>query len=125
MFKANPSAENSQIDQKRPMDRRINQALKFIDKNIENKLALKSLCRTYNLSAVYFSGLFKKEIGVCFSKYLTQLRIDKSKVLLKESSLSIKEVSYAVGYRNVSNFDHDFGKSVGLSPREYRRQTKK
>ena len=105
------------------MDRRINQALKSLDENLDKKLTLKSVSEIFNLSGGYFSGLFKKEIGVCFSNYLTQLRIDKAKVLLKETSLSVKEVSYAVGYRCVSNFDHDFKRLVGLSPLEYRKRT--
>jgi two-component system response regulator YesN len=123
MFKANSSAENIQINQKRAMDRRIKQALKFMDENLGKKLTLKALSWTFSLSSVYFSGLFRKEIGVCFSKYILQLRINKAKVLLKETSLSVKEVSYAVGYRCVSNFDHDFKRLVGLSPLEYRKRT--
>jgi len=105
------------------MDHRINQALKFIDENLDEKLRLKNLSHRFNVSAVYFSDLFKKEIGVCFSKYMIRLRIAKAKLLLKETSLSIKQVSHSVGYRNVSNFDHYFRKFVGSSPQEYRKQT--
>lgn len=123
MSKANPSAGNSRIGQKPKMDRRIKLALNFINENMDKKLTLKNLCPIVGLSAVYFSGLFKKEMGVCFSRYLTQLRIDKTKVSLKETSLSVKEISFKTGYRNVSNFDHDFRKFVGLSPREYRKLT--
>jgi two-component system response regulator YesN len=104
------------------MDPRIHQALKSMDENLDKKLTLKSVSEMFNLSGVYFSELFKKETGTCFSRYLVQSRIDRAKALLKETSLRIKQVSYAVGYRNVSNFDHDFRKLVGLSPHEYRKR---
>ena len=48
--------------------------------------------------------------------------MNRAMALLKETHLRIKQVSYAVGYRNVSNFNHDFRKFTGLSPHEYRKQ---
>lgn len=106
------------------MDFRINQALKFMNENLNKKLTLQDTAQMLNLSATYFSDLFKKELGIGFSKYRTQLRIKEATALLKDRSSQIKQISYEVGYRNVSNFNHDFKKLVGLSPRQYKTQSR-
>jgi len=56
------------------MDPRIHQTIKIMDENLDKKLTLKSVSQMFNLSGVYFSELFKKETGICFSRYLAQLR---------------------------------------------------
>lgn len=107
------------------MDYRIRQAIEFIDSNLEKKLDLKELAKKFNLSYIYFSQLFKSEIGICFSKYLIKKRIKRAKELLRDDTLSIKEVSYKAGYKYISNFNHDFKKQTGLAPLEYRKIARK
>jgi len=107
------------------MDPRINKAAKFINSNIDKNLKLQEISRISYLSYKYFSELFKKEMGICFSKYIIKIRTKKAKSLLKNDLLSIKEISYKVGYKHVSNFNHEFRKQTGLSPTKYRNYFRK
>lgn len=103
------------------MDLRIKQTIIFLEENLEKKLNLKRISEISNLSESYFSELFKKEMGICFSKYLKQTRIKKALHLFsKNNSLSVKQVSYKVGYRHISNFNHDFKRIVGMSPLKFK-----
>lgn len=74
-----------------------------------------------HLNPVYFSGLFKKELGVNFSDYLAGLRVEKAKALLKEVDWNISEVAAQVGYGDARYFSKVFSKLVGINPKEYRR----
>ena len=65
------------------------------------------------------SYLFKKEIGMGFSDYVWKLRFEKACQLLKEKTLSVDEVSLAVGYLHSSSFRRKFKQETGLSPTEY------
>jgi two-component system response regulator YesN len=102
-------------------DYRIKRALKFIDENLDKDLTLHKVAQRFNLSKSYFCQLFKKEANILFSKYLIKTRIKKAKKFLRNSSLSVKEISCKVSYKYVSNFYHDFKKETGLTPLEYKK----
>ena len=74
----------------------------------------------YFVNPSYLSRLFKSETGKTFSKYLTELRIQKAAELLKESSLKIGDVALCVGYNDVSYFIQTFKKRYCMTPEQYR-----
>ncbi len=78
------------------------------------------VARAVSLSPPYFSRLFKKETDATFLDYLTHLRLDKAKQLLRDQSITIGEVARAVGYGEACYFSRVFKKHERLSPREYR-----
>lgn len=69
----------------------------------------------------YFSMLFKRETGEGFAKYLTRVRIEEAKTLLRETSIPIAEICEKVGYSDRKHFTHTFHKATGLNPVEYRK----
>lgn len=71
-------------------------------------------------SDVYFSKVFKQLFDDNFINYLTKLRVDRAKVLLKDLSFNIKEIGKSVGYTDSSYFTKVFKRSVGVSLSEYR-----
>jgi two-component system response regulator YesN len=72
----------------------------------------------YNLS--YVSRLFKAETGTSYLKYLTDIRLQKARQLLRETNLSIGQVAKEVGYRDDKHFIKTFKRVVGMTPSEYR-----
>ena len=64
--------------------------------------------------------MFKKQMQVSFSVYLTQRRITQAKVLLKNSNMPIFEVSIAVGFENQSYFSKVFKQHLGMTPKQFR-----
>ena len=69
---------------------------------------------------IYFSKIFKQLFDDTFINYLTNVRIEKAKVLLKDVSFNIKEVGASVGYTDSNYFTKVFKRAVGMSPSEYR-----
>lgn len=101
--------------------RPIRMAKQFIQENFGRNITLEDVCGAVGFSPAYFSALFKKETGEGFSKYLTHVRIERAKELLRETSLSVAEVCEAVGYSDRKHFTQTFHKMTGLNPAEFRR----
>ena len=101
--------------------RPIRLAKQFVQENFQRNITLEDVCGAAGFSPAYFSALFKKETGEGFSKYLTQVRIDRAKELLRETGLSVAEVCEAVGYSDRKHFTRTFHKMTGVNPAEFRR----
>ncbi len=92
----------------------------YIADNLKEDINLKDTAAKFNLSPYYFSRTFKKVFGYGFSDYLNLIRINKAKELLKDDSLSVKEIGYLVGYNDPNYFSKVFKKYEGVTPTEYR-----
>ena len=66
------------------------------------------------------STLFKQKTGMKFIDYLNEVRIEKSKELLKDSNRKMYQISKAVGYDNPKYFFRIFKKKTGMTPEQYR-----
>ena len=92
----------------------------IVRENLSNPdFGITNIYDKYDISIAYMSYLFKKEIGMGFSDYVWKLRFEKACQLLKEKTLSVDEVSLAVGYLHSSSFRRKFKQETGLSPTEY------
>jgi two-component system response regulator YesN len=103
------------------MDERVQFILKYQTDHLDKNISLKQASIMVNLSYGYVSGLFRKNVGMGFSQYLKQTRMEKAQKLLRESFKTIKEISFMTGYRHISSFCEEFKKMVGVSPSVYRR----
>jgi len=92
----------------------------YITDNLKEDISLKDTAAKFNFSPYYFSRSFKKVFGCNFSDYLNMVRLTKAKDLLKNDSLSVKEVCYLVGYSDPNYFSKVFKKHEGVTPTEYR-----
>lgn len=109
----NSANENLQESQKSAIK-------KYIKENYKRDISAGDVAGILGYSDVYFSKIFKQLFDDTFINYLTRVRIDKAKVLLKDVSFNIKEVGASVGYTDSNYFTKVFKRSVGMSPSEYR-----
>lgn len=101
----------------------VEAARQYIDAHYaENTISLQSVAAEVHMSACYFSILFKQESGRSFISYLTELRMERAKHLLRRTDLKAYEIAGAVGYDNPTYFSTLFKKHTDLSPKEYRQQ---
>ena len=75
-----------------------------------------------NVSSFYLSKLFKEEKGVTFITFITDTRLDKAQKLLKETELSIKEITAQIGYNDQNYFSRIFKNKFGITPSEARKK---
>lgn len=90
----------------------------FMDPN----LSLTLLSDRFQINPKYLSQLFKESIGENFSDFLIGLRIDYAKRLLRDSDVTVQEISDLLGYSNSTSFIRVFKRMVGLSPGQYREE---
>jgi two-component system, response regulator YesN len=93
--------------------------IRYLDKNYEKDLSLKKVAEHFHLNASYISQLIRSETGLTYTQYVTELRINKAKDLLKTTSLSLAEISEAVGFNDYFYFIKRFKKEVGVTPGKY------
>lgn len=99
----------------------INKIKKYIDDNYSEELRLQLVANKFHLNKNYFCQYFKRETNKNFIDYLTELRIEKAKKLLKLENLSSTEVAEKVGFNNVNYFVRVFKKVTGVSITEYKK----
>ncbi|WBW98227.1 response regulator [Oceanirhabdus sp. W0125-5] len=100
----------------------IAKVLDYMERNYNKNISLNDLAEEFNMSYHYFSKFFKESTGKKFVDYLTEIRIEKSKELLKQGNLSVKEVCYEIGYRDPNYFSKAFRKATGVTPTEFRKK---
>jgi two-component system response regulator YesN len=99
----------------------ILKAKQFIEKNYASQdTCLSSVSEQVHLSPNHFSTIFSQECGVTFIEYLTEVRIEQAKKLLKTTDMKGSDIAYETGFSDPHYFSFIFKKTTGLSPREYR-----
>ncbi|MFV0467204.1 MAG: AraC family transcriptional regulator [Lachnospiraceae bacterium] len=98
----------------------IKKCVNYINEHYNQSLTLEEAAEQAGLSPAYFSTLFKKEMGITFSAYILQIKIDHAKLLLKNTNLSLISVAIELGFDNQSYFSNVFKKATGMTPRQYR-----
>ncbi|GEN57888.1 hypothetical protein GCM10012290_24620 [Halolactibacillus alkaliphilus] len=102
--------------------RTLNHILTYIHLHIEASFTLNGLAEALSLTKPYISQLFKQETGQTIMSYVTGVKINRAKVLLHDTNLSILAISERLGYYDSSHFGRIFKKVTGLTPRMFRHQ---
>ena len=102
------------------VDDKIERSIIFMKKNLAEKLSLKDVSETVNLSVSQFSLLFKNKTSRSPIDYLTHLRIREASKLLDHSNYKINKISLKVGYSDPFYFSRIFTQIMGMSPKKYR-----
>ncbi|OMF83500.1 response regulator [Paenibacillus glucanolyticus] len=97
------------------------EAVNFIHQHYEDaQLSIKSVSSRIFMSTSYFSSLFKAHTGKTFVEYVTEVRMEKAKELLKHSPMRTYEIAARSGYLDPQYFSVLFKKHTGVTPTEYR-----
>lgn len=100
----------------------VEKARTFVDAHIEDNVSLGEVSKAVNVSANYFSELFKKATGINFADYVSRVRVEKTKHFLLDPHRQITEIAFDVGFKSLSQFNRVFRRHAGMSPREYRKE---
>lgn len=103
------------------MDSAIERAIECIWERYSEPLSLTEIAESALLSRFYFARLFRDTIGITPCRFLAAIRIHQAKRLLLNTSMSITDISSAVGYNSLGSFTNYFTASVGVSPGRFRR----
>lgn len=114
---AKPQLENED----KPLDAlKLNQVKDFIEERLAEDLTIADMAAIVHMSQFHFARAFKAATGTPPHRYLTQRRLERAKVLLEVTRLSVAEVAYRVGFDNKSHFIAQFRKATGATPKAFR-----
>lgn len=103
------------------MDNEIERAIECIWERYSEPLSLTEIAESALLSRFYFARLFRDATGITPCRFLAAIRIHQAKRLLLSTSMSVTDISFAVGYSSLGSFTNYFTTSVGVSPGRFRR----
>ena len=100
--------------------RRLDRVLEFIDTHAETNISLDDIASEACLSRFHFIRAFKRSMGVTPLAYVTDVRINRAKHLLRSTKQTVDEISTMLNFSSASNFTRTFKRTVGLAPNVYR-----
>lgn len=104
-----------------PANRRILDAVRYMDSHYADKLTMEELAKTVYLSKYHFLRVFRQHMGVSPYDYLTSVRISKAKELLNTSGEGLDTIAARVGFADGKSLIRRFKQLTGMTPSQYRR----
>lgn len=102
------------------VSRKIAGTIRFIKENYSDPgLTTQKIAIHSNFSHTYLCALFKKHTGKTLNEFITEVRMDRAKELLKNSNLKLYEISSSIGYPDANYFSTLFKKHTGCSPTKF------
>ena len=103
-------------------NKKMTEIYTYIRENYFNPIPLKKVSKIARMSPYAFSKFFKKHCGAGFVEYLNRVRTNKACYLLRETEYQVQDIAMECGFSSISNFNKQFRKTEGISPRTYRGQ---
>lgn len=100
----------------------IRPAIEYMARRFREDITVEQLADLVHLSKSHFMRCFRQAVGIGAIEHLSQLRIHAACEALSGSTDQIADIAFSCGYSNLSNFNRQFLKKVGCSPREYRKR---
>jgi AraC-like DNA-binding protein len=105
-------------------NKRMTDVYTFIRENYFKPISLDKIAGVAQMRPFAFSRYFKKNSGAGFVAYLNRVRTNKACYLLRETEYQVQDIAAECGFESISNFNKQFRKAEGISPRDYRAQFK-
>lgn len=102
------------------MNETISDAVNYIHEHISQELNVEALAARAYLSPYYFSRLFKKETGFSPMEYVTTVRLNMAKKLLRTTDIPVHNIASRLGYNSCGGFINAFTRKLGVSPGKFR-----
>lgn len=97
----------------------LNEIIIYINENIFTALTIEEICQQFSISRSSLQTLFKNNLNIAPKQYISDLKLNKSKVLIKESVYTISEISNKLGFASIHYFSRKFKQQFGITPTDY------
>lgn len=105
-------------------NKKMSDVYNYIRENYFRPITLEKISKIAGMHPFTFSRFFKKNCGAGFVEYLNRVRTNKACYLLRETDYLVQDIAVECGFASISNFNKQFSKAEGISPRDYRNQFK-
>ena len=98
--------------------------IKYISENYRRKITVSDICEDLGYSKSTLLSCFKKQMGTTVGAYLNDLRLENAKKMIADTERSINEIALCCGFSDQSYFSKVFLQKYGITPSEYRKESK-
>lgn len=105
-----------------PYNVHVTRAMRLFEENLNTNISVTDVARAIGITQAHLTRLFTCHLGVSPLQYYRRLRMDVAASMLLDSTRSVKEISWELGYSNPFHFTRSFTRYADMSPSEYRRQ---
>ena len=102
----------------------IRQAQQYISTHIRQKLTVPTLAKQVDVSPSYLTALFHKNLQISPGEYIRRIKLQESKQMIRENSMTFTEIAAALQYSTVHHFSRQFKEKFGITPTEYARSVR-
>ena len=95
--------------------------VRYVDAHLSEPLQLKDMAVQFYLTPNYVSNLFRTRLNTTYSAYVSGLRVDRAKTLLRGTRKTVEEIARSCGYADAQDFSRVFRQQTGFSPIQYRK----
>lgn len=99
----------------------VQQVKEYISEHISENLTVNLLAQKAHMSVSHFSRIFKQQTGFSLYDYVLVFRLNRAKLLLRNTDLTVSSIAYKTGFNSESNFIYFFNENVGISPGRFRK----
>ncbi len=100
---------------------RLNRLREYVEQSYSEPIPLEKAAGIAALESSYFSSYFHAKVGITFTEWLRQVRLEKAMELMKASDFSITEVAYEVGFGDLRTFERAFKQYTRMTPIEFKK----
>ena len=104
------------LKEKKNAMKRLEQAFTYINDHYCEKITLEEVAASVDMSSNYFSSYFRRVANISFSDYVTRLRVNRAREMLRENGANVTEIAMDCGFNNISNFYRLYKKHMGKTP---------
>lgn len=97
----------------------LNEIIIYINDTIYEQLTIEEICHKFSISRSSLQTLFKNNLNVAPKQYISDLKLKKSKLLIKESMYTISEIASMLGFTSIHYFSRKFKQQYGITPTDY------
>ena len=101
-----------------------NRLLQYVDEHYSEHIPLSEAAQISGLQMSSFCAFFRKSVGINFTDWLRQVRIEKAVELMKTSDLPTTEIAHEVGFVETITFEQEFEKHTRMTPREFKKSAR-
>ena len=114
-----PEAPHSRPAASLPENSILDRAIQIISENVHQKLSLEELSSMVHVSVPYLYMLFQEHLGTSPGKYITKIRIEECKVLLRAGQLTMGQIAEQMSFSSLQHFSRQFKSVCGITPTQY------
>lgn len=105
--------------QQRYEDELVNEILSYMEKHICDPLLLSDICGEFSISRSTLQILFKKNLNTAPKQYLSDMKLNKSRLMIKEGNKTISDIAIQMGFSSINYFSKKFKDRYGIAPSDY------